>query len=317
VVARAEGLAKAYGEIVVFRSLDLALRRGDRLALVGPNGAGKSTLLKLLAGKSLPDGGHLELGHSVEVSYFAQHQLEALDARRTVLEEMELEADAATRPRLRTLLGSFLFSGDDVEKKVGVLSGGEKTRLALAKMLLHRTNLLLLDEPTNHLDLRSREVLENALDEYAGTLVAISHDRYFINRVATSIGEIGRGTIEVYPGDYDTYLERSAARETVGARAAVRPNEPSIASRGRDARRNEAEARNRRYQERRAAEDRLRPLETEIAALEERARELQGMQTDPGIYGDAGKAQEVGREKTRVDARLEELYAEWERLAME
>src|SRR6185295_9688927 len=174
------------------------------------------------------------------------------DPRNTVLEEMDREADATTRPRLRNLLGAFLFSGDDVEKKVAILSGGEKTRLALAKMLLRPANLLLLDEPTNHLDLRSREVLEDALEEYAGTLMVISHDRYFINRVATSIGEVGGGRIEIYPGDYDTYLEHVAARESAVASSAANEAEAS-ASRKRE----EAEERNRKYRERKAVEDRL------------------------------------------------------------
>jgi ATP-binding cassette subfamily F protein 3 len=314
VAVRAEGVAKSYGDVSVFRSLDLLLRRGDRVALVGPNGAGKSTLIKLLAGKVRPEGGRLDLGHNVTVGYFAQHQLEALDPRNTVLEEMDREADAATRPRLRSLLGAFLFSGDDVEKKVAILSGGEKTRLALAKMLLRPANLLLLDEPTNHLDLRSREVLEDALEEYAGTLVVISHDRYFINRVATSIAEVGRGRAELYPGDYDTYLEHVAARESAAVATVAKEAEP-LAGRARDSKREEAEERNRKYRERKKVEDRLRPIETEIETLEKRVHELEAMQADPRVYSDPAKAQEVGREKIQAEERLQALYWEWESAA--
>src|SRR5262245_37160156 len=309
VAVRAEGVSKSYGDTHVFRGLDVLLRRGDRVALVGPNGAGKSTLIKLLSGKARPDAGRLDLGHNVTVQYFAQHQLEALEPANTVLEEMDREADAATRPRLRNLLGAFLFSGDDVEKKVAILSGGEKTRLALAKMLLRPANLLLLDEPTNHLDLRSREVLEDALEEYAGTLVVISHDRYFINRIATSIGEVGGGRIELYPGDDDTYLEH------VRARAVEAPATAAAPARSRDSRREEAEERNRRYRERKAVEDRLRPIETEIEALETRVRELEAMQADPRVYSDPVRAQDVGREKIQAEERLQPLYWEWERAA--
>jgi ATP-binding cassette subfamily F protein 3 len=319
VVARVEGVAKAFGDRVVYRRADLVLRRGDRLALVGPNGAGKTTLLNLLDGRLAPDEGDVVLGHNVVVQRFAQHQLEALDPAATVLEELERVADAALRPRLRTLLGAFLFSGEDVEKRIAVLSGGEKARVALAKMLLRPSNLLLLDEPTNHLDLRSREVLEDALDEYEGTLVVVSHDRYFINRIATSVGEVDGGRIEVHAGDYDAWLERrqaTAAGPPSGgpaeedARRAARERE-------REERRLEAEERNRRYRERKAAEDRLAPVEAEIAAVERRVRELAEAQADPALYRDGARAREVGRDRAEAETRLAELYARWEDLAAE
>jgi ATP-binding cassette subfamily F protein 3 len=206
-VATLTGIHKAYGDNVVYAGVDVAVERGDRLALVGDNGAGKSTLLKILAGVLPFDRGERTLGSHVAVHYYAQHQLDALDSTRTVLEELEAVAPESTHTRLRTILGAFLFSGDSVDKKVAVLSGGEKARLALARMLVRPAALLCLDEPTNHLDLASREVLESALAEFPGTIVFISHDRYFINRIATVVVEVARGQLTPYPGSYDDFVE--------------------------------------------------------------------------------------------------------------
>jgi ATP-binding cassette subfamily F protein 3 len=209
-VARLAGVRKAYGDNVVYAGVDFQVERGDRVALVGVNGAGKSTLLKILAGTLPFDAGERVLGSHVEVQYYAQHQLDALDPTRTVLEELELAAPEAQISRLRTILGSFLFSGDTVEKKVAVLSGGEKARLALAKMLARPAALLCMDEPTNHLDLASKEVLEEALAGFTGTIVFISHDRYFINRIATQVVEVDHGRLTTHLGTYDDYLDHKA-----------------------------------------------------------------------------------------------------------
>jgi ATP-binding cassette, subfamily F, member 3 len=210
-IGRLVGVHKAYGDNVVYSGVDFLVERGDRVALVGVNGAGKSTLLKMLAGTLSFDAGERVLGAHVEVQYYAQHQLDALDPTRTVLEELEQVAPEAPITRLRTILGSFLFSGDAVEKKVSVLSGGEKARLALAKMLARPAALLCMDEPTNHLDLASKEVLEEGLSGFTGTIVFISHDRYFINRIATQVVEVDRGHLTTYLGSYDDYLARKAA----------------------------------------------------------------------------------------------------------
>jgi ATP-binding cassette subfamily F protein 3 len=235
-----------------------------------------------------------------------------------VLETLERVAEPGARPRLRTLLGSFLFSGDDVDKRVAVLSGGEKARLALARMLIRPSNLMLLDEPTNHLDLQSREVLEEALDEYEGTLVVISHDRYFINRIATSIAEIGGGRAALFAGDYDTFLERHAA----GGGAAAGPDsspadeaDPAARDQRRDARRAEAEDRNRRYRERKAHEDRIRPVEEEISRLEARDKEIEARQADPDVYRDPSQSKSLARERLEIAARLAVIYPQWEELA--
>jgi len=319
IAVRAEGVRKQYGDKIVYDGMDLLLRRGERVALVGPNGAGKSTLLKLIAGVTPLDGGRLELGHNVRLHYYAQHQLEALDPEATVLEEAERVAPPEDRTRLRGLLGAFLFHGPDVDKPVAVLSGGEKARLALARMLLQPANLLLLDEPTNHLDLRSCEVLEEALNEYEGTLVLVSHDRYFINRVATSIGDVGGRRVRVDEGDYDSYLEwrRRAAELAVDGVEQETALPSEAATSRREIKRREAEERQRRYRERRQVEARLAPLEAEITALERRVAELTSRQAEPEVYQSPERAREVAREKSEAESLLGRLYTAWEELAEE
>src|SRR5438094_7320090 len=221
-VATLKGIHKAYGDNVVYAGVDFEVERGARAALVGPNGAGKSSLLKMLAGALPFDRGDRTLGAHVAVHYYAQHQLDALTPSLTVLEELERAAPELGQTRLRTILGTFLFSGDAVEKKIAVLSGGEKARVALAKMLVRPAALLCMDEPTNHLDLASREVLEDALGAFPGTIVFISHDRYFINRIGTRIVQVDRGTLTSHLGSYDDYLAvmsgvAPGARERAGA----------------------------------------------------------------------------------------------------
>ena len=206
VVIELKGLRRAYGDNVVIDGLDLIIEKGDRVALVGPNGAGKSTLMRTLASVDHPDGGLRLTGHNVVIDYFAQDQAAVLGATRTVYEEMTSASSTTMVPRIRTILGGFLFSGDDVYKKVGVLSGGERNRLALAKMLLNASNVLILDEPTNHLDLDSKEVLLEALEDYGGTLIFVSHDRYFVDKLATKVIEVGGGRTLVYPGGYEDFV---------------------------------------------------------------------------------------------------------------
>jgi ATP-binding cassette subfamily F protein 3 len=213
VVLELKGARKAFGENVVLRGVDLLVERGDRIALVGPNGAGKSTLMRVLAGVDRPDAGTRAEGHQVVMSYFAQDQAAVLDPARTVYEEMSSSSPVTMVPMIRNILGGFLFSGDDVSKRCGVLSGGERNRLALARMLLTPSNLLLLDEPTNHLDLDSKEVLLDALADYGGTLIFVSHDRYFVDRLATKVIEVGQGEAPLYPGGYEDFLHWKKLRE--------------------------------------------------------------------------------------------------------
>jgi len=217
------GARKRYGEREVYGGIDVTIERGARVALVGPNGAGKTTLLKLLAGELALEGGTRTVGHNVRIGYFAQDHAEALDMNRSALEEVMSVATMETAPHVRGLLGAFLFSGDAVEKRVGVLSGGERSRLALAKLLLEPMNCLLLDEPTNHLDLTAKEVLLDALLAYHGSIVIVAHDRYILDRLPTQVIEVGHGRAVRYLGNYEDYLRQKAAAEEAAAAAASRP----------------------------------------------------------------------------------------------
>src|SRR3982075_1214553 len=219
IVAEFNGVAKSYGEKEVFRDVSFVIERGDRIALVGVNGAGKSTLIKLLAGSETLTRGEYRLGHQVQADYFAQDQDKELNPNARILDDLGDLSPGSTQTELRSLLGCFLFSEDDVFKKIGVLSGGERGRYALLRLLLHPANFLLLDEPTNHLDLRAKDVLLEALMKYIGTVVFVSHDSYFIDKLATRVFEIGDGKVEIYPGNYEDYLWRKQGRATIDAEA--------------------------------------------------------------------------------------------------
>src|SRR4030081_3756568 len=214
IVAEFNGVAKSYGEKEVFRDVSFMIDRGDRIALVGVNGAGKSTLIKLLAGSETLTRGEYRRGHQVQADYFAQDQYKELNPNARILDDLGDLSPGSTQTELRSLLGCFLFSEDDVFKKIGVLSGGARGRSALLRLLLHPANFLLLDEPTNHLDLRAKDVLLDALTDYAGTVVFVSHDRYFIDKLATRVFEIGGGKVEIYPGNYEDYLWRKQGGNT-------------------------------------------------------------------------------------------------------
>jgi ATP-binding cassette subfamily F protein 3 len=318
---------KAYAHHVVYAGVDIDVERGDRVALVGVNGAGKSTLLRVLAGVLPFESGERGLGTHVAVHYYAQHQVDALEPDRTVLEEMEAAAPDAMRTRLRTLLGSFLFSGDAVDKKVRVLSGGEKARLALARMLVRPAALLCLDEPTNHLDLASREVLEHALAEFPGTMVFISHDRYFINRVATKIVEVADGQLTTYLGSYDDYLEAkvrvAAAAEseeeghanrrarTVRVPDAPPPPAPPAGPRASTSRPRRVTA------EMRKLRARLTEVERQIHELEARLDEIGAALADPRLYTDGERVRAITGERKNAEERVAWLMREWEDLSLE
>jgi ATP-binding cassette, subfamily F, member 3 len=314
------GVSKAYGDNVVYAGVDFEVERATRVALVGPNGAGKSTLLRILAGVLPFDRGERTLGTHVAVHYYAQHQLEALTPSLTVLEELEQSAPELGQTRLRTILGTFLFSGDAVEKKISVLSGGEKARVALAKMLVRPAALLCLDEPTNHLDLASREVLEGALAAFPGTIVFISHDRYFINRIATDIVEIDRGTLVAYRGSYDDYLDakaRAATGPVAAAPARPRapaPRTPTPAAGARGSRR-EAPRAGPTTREVRELRRRLEEVERQIHALEARLAEVSARLSDPALYANGDRVREATAERKRAEEQVMWLMREWEQLS--
>ncbi len=330
-VIKLQAIYHAYGENVVYRGVDFQAERGQRVVLVGPNGAGKSTLLKILAGVLTPQSGERTLGHNVKAGYYSQYRVDMLRPERTVLEEAFDTPQRVTEQFVRTLLGCFLFRGDDVFKQVSVLSGGEKSRLALVKLLLDPPNLLLMDEPTTHLDMSSIDALAYALDQFQGTLIFISHDVYFIRALANHVVHVNAGRLTHYPGGYQYYLDKTqAVSERAGLTAGATNQRPaannhkspersdlepgSLASR-KDQKRLQAEHRQARSRERKAQELRVRQLESEIHQLEARQAELIAELEKPETYEKGGSAVSINRELMDIQERLASLNPEWERAA--
>ena len=325
-VIKLEEVDHAYGDLVVYRGLNFEAERGQRTVLVGPNGAGKSTLLKLLAGVLPVQSGARELGHNVKVGYFSQYRVDMLDPAMTVLETARDMANPVPEQMARTVLGSFLFRGDDVFKPTSVLSGGEKTRLALVKLLLDPPNLLLMDEPTTHLDVGSIDALVGALSQYEGTLIFISHDVYFIRAVAKTVLHINAGKLTPYAGDYDYYLDKSRA---TSARAGLvdsncRASAPLASDRAmagdppalqKPGMRKAREQRKAEAKLKRDHEKKVRDLEMQILKLEGRQRELTQELEKPESYEPGGPAMQLNRDLQAVTADLERLTAEWEGMA--
>jgi ATP-binding cassette, subfamily F, member 3 len=306
-------VSHSYGETKVYTDLNLEIERGQRTVLVGPNGAGKSTLLKLLAGVLPVQSGRRELGYNVELGYFSQHRVEMFDLTRTVLAEASDVSTPVPEQMLRSQLGAFLFSGDDVFKPVSVLSGGEKSRLALAKLLLDPPNFLVMDEPTTHLDIRSIEALISALSQYAGTLVFVSHDVHFIRSIATSVLHVRPGEIRPYPGGYDYFLEKTAADPDQLDNGSTEVSSPRTQPNGRnqekERKRLEAEARQQRSKNERELRSKLSEVETRILKLEKRQQELVA-----ALQESNGSTSEESLELKEIADELEELMPEWERL---
>jgi len=338
--------AKAYGSLKVFEKVELHIERGDRIALVGPNGAGKSTLMRLLSGEEAPNTGQRIVGHQVVMEYFAQDEATRLDPTLTVYETLETGSPNDMVPAIRNLLGGFLFSGDDIYKRAGVLSGGERTRLAVARMLLRPSNTLLLDEPTNHLDLDSKDVLLDALEDYGGTLVIVSHDRYFVEKLATKIIEIGHGQALVYPGTYKEFLWHkehgtgtrdpgSGIRAQTTSKADQQPKAPSRkpaprapspesrapnpasgvpSPDSREARKQQEAERRKRDREAQALQKRITDLEGRIAEREAQVKELEARMATAGFYDDREGSRQVVDRHQALMWEVGDLMAQWEAL---
>jgi ATP-binding cassette subfamily F protein 3 len=328
-VIRLQDVAKRYGEHRVLDAVSLTVPRGEKVGIIGVNGAGKTTLLRMMAGELEPSGGTITLGYNIKPGYYAQHHADTLHPADTVYDTVARERPDAGVTRIRTVLGAFLFSGDDVEKKVGVLSGGERSRVALARLMINPGNLLLMDEPTNHLDLDSSEALAESLTSYDGTLIFVSHNRSFVRRLATRIWNVEGGKVEVYPGTLDEYMDSCRRRQagddgTASASAKAAPKQAPTPKREPRPARDDEKARKQREAEARqnqGREKKLRAeverLEREIAALEAAQNERSTALADPEVYADKARSQTLLEAFKTAQQTLDQLQARWERALTE
>ncbi|MEX0594230.1 MAG: ABC-F family ATP-binding cassette domain-containing protein [Balneolaceae bacterium] len=326
IVMELKGADKSYGEHVIFDGLDYQISRGDKVAVVGPNGAGKSTLIRMLAGNEALSGGERRVGHNVTPVYFAQHQADDLETSKTILEEMTDHAGHVGETQIRSLLGCFLFTGEDVFKKISVLSGGEKSRVALAKMLITPANFLILDEPTNHLDMDSKEILQEALSQYEGTCMIVSHDRAFLDPIVSHTLEIQPGFVKSWPGNVSNYLAiRAQRREAESGHG--KPSQPKSTSGGaasdsgrtglskKEERRIRAQKRKAEFRTVGPLRKRLSKLEESIQQKESRRDEIEDVMARSDFYDDPEQVKTVSMEYEELRQELSDHYSKWEELA--
>jgi ATP-binding cassette subfamily F protein 3 len=297
---------------VVYQDLSATLERGQRVAVVGANGAGKTTLLKLIAGELTPEAGEVELGSNVVMGYYAQHHADTLDKRASIFDEVKKVSRDHSPTEIRSVLGAFLFSGDEIDKPIGVLSGGERARVALARLLLVPANLLVMDEPTNHLDLDSSEMLIEALKAYGGTLLFVSHNRGFVNQLATHVWDVRDHRLLAYPGNLDEYLDHQRVEQP--AAEAPSGGEARAAKPGgeKERKRLEAEARQRRSAREGPVKKEIAQLEAEIGELEAAQQEGEAQLADPALYNDFARAKPLMDAHREGGERLAALYQRWE-----
>ena len=330
-VVSARQVGKSYGDLRVFNPFDLTIHRGEKIAFVGINGAGKSTLARILSGMEDPSTGKVTYGLNVSMAFFSQESAENLDYGRTIWDDVSLTGLRSNDQEKRNLLGTFLFSGNDIYKEISVLSGGEKSRLALLKILLQDSNFLILDEPTNHLDLKTKDILQNALFGYTGTVVIVSHDRFFLDRFVTRVIEIRDGRCYEYLGNYSYFIQKRSemAAATTGASVAGNPSatasppEVSETTPGRrpfktkDEKRIEAEERNRLSRIMSDFKTKLKALENQIIRLEEKKADNEKILCEPDTHRDPQKIKSLSQELHDITSELENLYASWETLTQE
>ncbi|MEA1936023.1 MAG: ABC-F family ATP-binding cassette domain-containing protein [Thermodesulfobacteriota bacterium] len=308
VVMELDKIAKTYGSNPVFRKLALTIERGDRIAFLGVNGSGKSTLARIIAGSETFQDGKRNPGHNVSISYYAQNVVEELNPDKTVLETVDEIAASRSERDLRTLLGCFLFTGDDIFKPVSVLSGGEKSRLALARMLITPANLLILDEPTNHLDMQSKVILQQSLKNFSGSYIIVSHDRDFLAPLINKVVVLKNGELDLYHGTVDDYLQKYHAERVSSEESEKRK---ATLQSGKEQKRREAEKRQERYRKLKPLKDALDKIEEEIAIMEEKKGQIEEAFSDRNTYGDEKKIQSLHIEHDKIVSRLDFLYDEW------
>ncbi|WP_321370445.1 ABC-F family ATP-binding cassette domain-containing protein [uncultured Desulfuromusa sp.] len=319
IIVSLERASQQYGDLKVLQDVDVQVEQGECVALVGPNGAGKSTLMRLLAGVEAPVSGKRVEGHNLQQAYFAQNQADELNPERNVFAEIMAESPVAMVPKLRNILGAFLFSGDDIDKSVRVLSGGERNRLALAKLLLRPANLLLLDEPTNHLDLQSKQILLDSLKKYQGTIIFVSHDRYFVDALATRVLEVGHGRVESHIGNYGDFLR---AKQSLGDSShstqrveqhdsTASEGEPSLDKQARKQAHSERKEQQRREQKQ---QKELSRVENKIENLEKQLVELEQLMAEPLTYQDQEQWRQLSTDHAKLKTTLDSLYQQWEKI---